>query len=78
MCVCVVLGRQAAEVDAPAPIGRLLVVNPKPHYEPQMELEREMQVPNHALSTLALIDHSTLNVGIAARQLQVIATTTSS
>ena len=34
---------QAAEIDAPKPIGRLLFVNPKPHYEPHMELEREMQ-----------------------------------
>ena len=34
---------QAAEIAAPPPIGRLLVVNPKPHYEPHMELEREMQ-----------------------------------
>jgi endonuclease/exonuclease/phosphatase family metal-dependent hydrolase len=34
---------QAAEVDCPPPVGRLLVVNAKPHYEPHMELEREMQ-----------------------------------
>ena len=34
---------QAAEIEAPEPIGRLLFVNPKPHYEPHMELEREMQ-----------------------------------
>ena len=34
---------QAAEIEAPEPIGTLLFINPKPHYEPHMELEREMQ-----------------------------------
>ena len=34
---------QAAEIEVPAPVGRLLLVNPKPHYEPHMELEREME-----------------------------------
>ncbi len=34
---------QVAEIEAPEPIGALLLVNPKPHYEPHMELEREMQ-----------------------------------
>ena len=34
---------QAAEIEAPEPIGYLLFINPKPHYEPHMELEREMQ-----------------------------------
>ena len=34
---------QAAEIEVPSPVGRLLLVNPKPHFEPHMELEREMQ-----------------------------------
>ncbi|HAA49007.1 MAG TPA: hypothetical protein DCE43_04760, partial [Planctomycetaceae bacterium] len=34
---------QAAEIEVPAPVGRVLLVNPKPHFEPHMELEREMQ-----------------------------------
>ena len=34
---------QAAEINVPAPVGRVLLVNPKPHFEPHMELEREMQ-----------------------------------
>ena len=34
---------QAAEIEVPPPVGRVLLVNPKPHFEPYMELEREMQ-----------------------------------
>ena len=34
---------QSAEVEVPPPVGPLLLVNPKPHFEPYMELEREMQ-----------------------------------
>ncbi len=34
---------QAALIDVPSPVGPVLLVNPKPHYEPHMELEREMQ-----------------------------------
>ena len=34
---------QAAEIEVPPPVGRVLLVNPKPHFEPHMELEREMQ-----------------------------------
>ena len=34
---------QAAKIEVPAPVGRVLLVNPKPHFEPHMELEREMQ-----------------------------------
>ena len=34
---------QAAEIQVPDPVGRVLLVNPKPHFEPHMELEREMQ-----------------------------------
>ena len=34
---------QAAEIEVPSPVGRVLLVNPKPHFEPHMELEREMQ-----------------------------------
>ena len=34
---------QTAEIEVPEPVGRVLLLNPKPHYEPHMELEREMQ-----------------------------------
>ena len=34
---------QAAEIEVPSPVGRVLTVNPKPHFEPHMELERETQ-----------------------------------
>ena len=34
---------QAAEIDVPAPVGPVLLVNPKPHFEPNLEWEREMQ-----------------------------------